>query len=182
MVREYIGDWDGYAYQILETIDNLVPKINGQSLGYGKQIDKGTEGKFEFSRIHHLLVFCCVHSMPSVHIVGQILGASGFTEDKLFCKYKVVYDHKSMTLIAGDSEDQTQLASASVRLFFYIFLVVTTVVVFLFSSCCFILWFLTFTFVSVSIRSCFRQLVTRMPLGSLSIFNLDARDWKVGLK
>ena len=43
--------------------------------------------------------------MPSVHIVGQILGASGFTEDKLFCKYKVVYDHKSMTLIAGDSED-----------------------------------------------------------------------------
>ena len=24
------------------SIDNLVPKINGQSLGYGKQIDKGT--------------------------------------------------------------------------------------------------------------------------------------------
>ena len=52
--------------------------------------------------------------MPSVHIIGQVLGASGFTEDKLFCKYKVVYDHKSMRLIDGDPEDQTQLASASV--------------------------------------------------------------------
>jgi len=86
--------------------------------------------------------------MPSVHIVGQILGASGFTEDKLFCKYKVVYDHKSMTLIAGDSEDQTQLASASVRLFFYIFPRCNHLVV---SSS----GFLTFTFVSVSISFIF---------------------------
>ena len=52
--------------------------------------------------------------MPSVHILGQILGASGFAEDKLFCKYKIIYDHKSMRLTDGDPEDQTQLSSASV--------------------------------------------------------------------
>jgi B9 domain-containing protein 2 len=51
--------------------------------------------------------------MPSVHILGQILGASGFAEDKLFCKYKIIYDHKSMRLTDGDPEDQTQLSSAS---------------------------------------------------------------------
>ena len=51
--------------------------------------------------------------MPSIHIIGQVLGASGFTEEKLFCKYKIIYDHKSMRLIDGDPEDQTQLASAS---------------------------------------------------------------------
>ena len=59
--------------------------------------------------------------MPSVHILGQILGASGFAQDKLFCKYKIIYDHKSMRLTDGDPEDQTQLSSASVglpRIFF----------------------------------------------------------------
>lgn len=52
--------------------------------------------------------------MPSVHILGQILGASGFSEDKLFCKYKVIWNRKTMRLIDGDTEDQTQLSSSSV--------------------------------------------------------------------
>jgi hypothetical protein len=71
--------------------------------------------------------------MPSVHILGQILGASGFAQDKLFCKYKIIYDHKSMRLTDGDPEDQTQLSSASVGLprFFFFQTDTTTTTVFL---------------------------------------------------
>ena len=52
--------------------------------------------------------------MPQVHIVGQVLGASGFDEDKLFCKYKVNYDYRSMRLVDGEPEDQTQLSTTNV--------------------------------------------------------------------
>ena len=53
-------------------------------------------------------------AMPQVHIIGQVLGASGFAQDKLFCKYKVNYDHRSMRLVDGEPEDQTQLSTTNV--------------------------------------------------------------------
>ena len=52
--------------------------------------------------------------MPQVHIIGQVLGATGFAQDKLFCKYKINYDHRSMRLVDGEPEDQTQLSATSV--------------------------------------------------------------------
>ena len=53
--------------------------------------------------------------MPEVHILGQILGASGFGDDMLFCKFKFVFGSESFLLLTGDPEDQTQLSAVSVR-------------------------------------------------------------------
>lgn len=46
--------------------------------------------------------------MAEVHIIGQILGGSGFPESSLFCKWKVAMGG-GWNIIEGDQEGQTQV-------------------------------------------------------------------------
>lgn len=46
--------------------------------------------------------------MSEVHVIGQILGASGFTEANLFCKWKVQMG-SAWRVLEGDAEGQTQV-------------------------------------------------------------------------
>ncbi|CAF3883454.1 unnamed protein product [Rotaria sp. Silwood2] len=50
--------------------------------------------------------------MAEVHIIGQILGASGFPESSLFCKWKVQMG-SAWRVLQGDHEGQTQVDDPS---------------------------------------------------------------------
>eukprot|EP00003_Mantamonas_plastica_P027497 TRINITY_DN590_c0_g1_i4.p1 TRINITY_DN590_c0_g1~~TRINITY_DN590_c0_g1_i4.p1 ORF type:complete len:149 (+),score=2.22 TRINITY_DN590_c0_g1_i4:61-447(+) len=49
--------------------------------------------------------------MAEVHIIGELVGASGFPDNTLSCKWKLVADSKSWDLLSGESsaEGQTQV-------------------------------------------------------------------------
>lgn len=46
--------------------------------------------------------------MAEVHVIGQILGGSGFPESSLFCKWKVQMG-SAWRVLEGDTEGQTQV-------------------------------------------------------------------------
>ncbi|PRP84857.1 hypothetical protein PROFUN_07511 [Planoprotostelium fungivorum] len=46
--------------------------------------------------------------MPYVHIIGDIVGASGFPSQSLFCKWDVVADKRFWEKLEGEIEGQTQ--------------------------------------------------------------------------
>ena len=48
--------------------------------------------------------------MAEVHIIGQLLGGSGFSNSQLFCKWKLVAG-SAWRLLEGDAEGQTQVDS-----------------------------------------------------------------------
>ena len=66
-----------------------------------------------------LLVFWLTQSIDTHHLLLCVPSPPFRCSPSLFVspshQYKIVYDNKSMRLIDGDPEDQTQLASASVR-------------------------------------------------------------------
>lgn len=47
--------------------------------------------------------------MPSVSIIGQVLGCTGFVSDRVFCKYQLQTHAAYWTAIDGLTEGQTQL-------------------------------------------------------------------------
>lgn len=50
--------------------------------------------------------------MAEVHVIGQIIGGSGFPESSLFCKWKV-HMGSAWRVLQGDSEGQTQVDDPS---------------------------------------------------------------------
>lgn len=50
--------------------------------------------------------------MAEVHVIGQIIGGSGFPESSLFCKWKVQMG-SAWRVLQGDSEGQTQVDDPS---------------------------------------------------------------------
>lgn len=50
--------------------------------------------------------------MAEVHVIGQILGGSGFPESSLFCKWKVQVG-SAWRVLEGDAEGQTQVDDPS---------------------------------------------------------------------
>eukprot|EP00943_MAST-04B_sp_MAST-4B-sp1_P000383 g383.t1 len=47
--------------------------------------------------------------MPSLSIVGQILGCTGFDADRIFCKFRIETKSASWSIVYGDPDGQTQL-------------------------------------------------------------------------
>ena len=52
---------------------------------------------------------CTWKDMPSVSIVGQVLAATGFDADRVFCKYELTTTGSNWSAIYGDTDGQTQL-------------------------------------------------------------------------
>ena len=52
--------------------------------------------------------------MPRLHILGQLLGASGFSESDIFCQYRVVFDKETFSVLEGKIDGCTQTASDKV--------------------------------------------------------------------
>jgi len=53
--------------------------------------------------------------MAELHVIGQIFGASGFSESNLFCKWSVI-SGDGWRLLEGMHEGQTQVDSPQVLL------------------------------------------------------------------
>ena len=49
-----------------------------------------------------------VRREPEVHLIGQIVGATGFESDNAFCQFEVKAG-PAWSLLGGDSEGQTQV-------------------------------------------------------------------------
>ena len=47
--------------------------------------------------------------MPSLSIVGQLLGCTGFDSDRLFCKFRLETKGVGWSTVYGESDGQTQL-------------------------------------------------------------------------
>lgn len=55
--------------------------------------------------------------MPEVHVMGEIMGASGFGTCGLFCQWKIVTGSDgNWDVVRGEVEGQTQIDDGPVRL------------------------------------------------------------------
>lgn len=52
------------------------------------------------------MAYALVYSTPQVHVIGEIKGATGFTENRLFCKFEVRCG-SNWTLLGGKDYGET---------------------------------------------------------------------------
>ena len=56
---------------------------------------------------------------PEVHLIGQIVGGSGFSTDNAFCRFEIKHG-ENWSIVGGDCSGQTQVDYPEVRYIFYI--------------------------------------------------------------